>query len=272
MSITLRSNVASATAFNNVNRAGRGLTSTFARVSSGLRIASAADDAAGLGIAERLDAQARSGRQAARNINDGISALQVADGAASEIGDVLKRMRELAVQARNGTLDANARTNLNAEFTSLRDEITRIADNTNFNNTALTNTADALTIQVGTNAGGTNLIGVNRANLTATSLGVGASVVGTEGGADAAITAIDGALNTLATGRTTFGTGINRLESALRTMENYVLNTGAAESRIRDADMAFETAQMSRFQVMQQAGIAALAQANQGAQAFLRLL
>jgi flagellin len=261
MSITIRTNIASATAFANVARAGRGLTSTFARVSSGLRIASASDDDAGLAIADKLDAQARSGRQVLRNINDGISALQVADGAVSEIVQIATRLRELAVQAANGIIDT--------ELDALSLEFQRIVNNTSFNGIDLLNTNDDLTVQVGTRSGGTNQISLTRVDLfdDAPNLEMDSAA-----NALTAITDLDEYMTVLGTIRANYGAGLNRLESALRNMENYTLNTTAAESRIRDADMAFETAQMTKFRVMQEAGIASLAQANISPTSLLFLL
>lgn len=271
MSITVRTNIAAATAFNNVNRAGRGLTDTFARVSSGLRISKAADDAAGLAVAETLDAEARSARQAMRNTNDGISAVQIAEGATAEVGDILKRMRELAIQSSNETLSNTERGYIDGEFDELNGEITRIANNTEFNGIALTEGSNGtLDIQVGTGGTANDRVTVNFGNLT--SLGLGTAGLDTAANARTAIGTIDNAIGTVNGYRSDYGAGQNRLESSLRTMENYALNITGAESRIRDADMAFETAEMTKYQVMQQAGIAALSQANGAQQAFLRLI
>jgi flagellin len=271
MSITVRTNIAAATAGGNVARAGRGLADTFARVSSGLRITKAADDAAGLAVAETLDAQARSARQASRNTNDGISAIQIAEGATSEVAEILKRMRELAVQSSSGTLGNTERGYINTEFSSLNDEITRIANNTEFNGVNLTDGSSAtIDIQVGTGSGANNRVGVEFGDLT--SLGLGTADLSTDANAQTAIDTIDAALGTVNTFRSSYGASQNRLESSLNSLENYTLNVTDAESRIRDADMAYETAQMTKYQVMQQAGIAALGQANGAQQAFLRLI
>jgi flagellin len=271
MSVTVRTNIASATASNFVARAGRGLTDTFARVSSGLRITRAADDAAGLAVAEGLDAEARSARQAMRNTNDGISAVQIAEGATSEVSDILKRMRELAVQSASGTLSNTERGYIDGEFDELNAEITRIANNTEFNGVSLTDgTPSNLEIQVGTSSDANSRITVDFGNLTA--LGLGTAGLDTQANAQNAIDTIDDALGTVNGFRATYGAAQNRLESSLRTMENYTLNVTAAESRIRDADMAYETAQMSKYQVLQQAGIAAQAQANGATQSALRLI
>jgi len=271
MSITMRTNIASATAYNNVARAGRGLSDTFARVSSGLRISKAADDAAGLALAETLDAEARSARQAMRNTNDGISAVQIAEGATNEVADMLKRMRELAVQSSNETLSNTERGYIDSEFDELNGEITRIANNTEFNGVTLTDGSNStLDIQVGTGGTANDRVTVNFGDLT--SLGLGTAGLDTAANARTAIDTLDTALGTVNSYRSDYGAGQNRLDTSLRTMENYALNTTAAESRVRDADMAYETAQMSKFQVMQQAGIAALAQANGAQQSFLRLI
>ena len=271
MSITMRTNIASATAYNNVARAGRGLTDTFSRVSSGLRISKAADDAAGLAVAESLDAEARSARQAMRNTNDGISAVQIAEGATAEVGDLLKRMRELAVQSSSETLSNTERGYIDGEFDELNSEITRIANNTEFNGVSLTNGSSAtLQIQVGTGGTANDRVTVNFGNLT--SLGLGSAGLDTAANARTAIGTIDTAIGTVNSFRSDYGAGQNRLDTSLRAMENYSLNVTAAESRIRDADMAFETAEMTKYQVMQQAGIAALAQANSAQQSYLQLI
>lgn len=271
MSITLRTNIASAVAYSNVSKAGRGLTDTFSRVSSGLRITKAADDAAGLAVAEGLDAQARSARQAMRNTNDGVSAVQIAEGATGEVAEILKRMRELAVQSSSGTISNTERGYIDTEFDDLNSEITRIANNTEFNGVSLVDgTSATLDVQVGTGAGANNRISVSFGNLT--SLGLGTADLGTQANAQTAITTLDTALGTVNNYRSSYGASQNRLESSLSSMQNYVTNVTAAESRIRDADMAFETAQMTKYQVMQQAGIAALSQANGAQQSFLRLI
>ncbi|MFK7929795.1 MAG: flagellin [Myxococcota bacterium] len=271
MSFSVRTNVASMLASNNVAKSGRGLSDTFARVSSGLRITKAADDAAGLAVAESLDAEGRSARQASRNTNDGISAIQIAEGATNEVGEILKRMRELAVQSSSGTLGNTERGYIDSEFDELNSEITRIANASEFNGVSLTDGSNAtVDIQVGTGATANDRITVNFGNLT--SLGLGTAGLDTAANARTAIDTIDTAIGTVNNFRSDYGAGQNRLESSLSSMENYATNIKAAESRIRDADMAFETAQMSKYQVMQQAGVAALAQANGSSQNILRLL
>jgi flagellin len=248
------------------------------RISSGLRINKAADDAAGLAVAENLDASVRSLAMGKRNANDGIATIQVAEAATNEVANVLKRMRELAVQSSSETLESTERAYIQTEYTQLESEIDRIATVTEFNGISLTDRAAAssvLNVQVGMYNTTDDRIGVTFGNLEAGVDGLslsGTVSLNTATGAQSAIDDIDKALNTVNTYRSTYGATQNRLESAIRSLDTYSENLSAAESQIRDADFAHEAAEMSKQQIMQQAGTAILAQANQINQGALRLI
>jgi flagellin len=277
MGLVVNSNTTAMNALGNLNRTNRSLNGTFEKISSGLRINSAADDGAGLAVAENLDAEARSLGQAHRNTNDGISVIQTAEGATNEVGDILKRMRELAVQSSSETLANNERVYIQDEFSQLTKEVDRIAAVTEFNGIALGNGSKSnLDVQVGIHNTGNDRIGVALGDLRATSLGVDNSATGvqldTVTKARAALTQIDTALDTVNGYRSDYGAVQNRLESALNNLEVYKENVVGAQSRIRDADFASESAEMQKFQIMQQAGTAILSQANGINQGALRLL
>jgi len=248
------------------------LNRSMARLSSGLRITRAADDAAGLAISERFRADIRSLGQAQRNANDGISLLQVAEGALNESSGILIRMRELAVQSANGTIDAAGRTTLDAEFQALLGEVTRVANVTEFNGVQLLDgTAPAVTLQVGANNTANDQITVTGVDATAAGIGLAGDITNVAN-AQAALDTIDLSIDALSALRAGFGTAQNRLESTIRSIAVSLENNQAAESRIRDVDVASETAIMTRNQVMQQAGVAVLAQANQTTAIALTLL
>jgi flagellin len=265
--MVVNSNMSSLNALNNLNRTNQGLSDTFGRISSGLRINKAADDAAGLAVAENLDAASRSLGMAKRNANDGIAVIQVAESATNEVSNILKRMRELAVQSSSETLESTERAYIQTEYTQLNSEIDRIADVTEFNGISLANRADAssvLSVQVGMNNTADDRIGVTFGNLqAATGLGLGSVNLSVSGDAQSAIATIDTALNSVNDYRSTYGAVENRLDSSIRSLDTYSENLKAAESQIRDADFAHEAAEMSKQQIMQQAGTAILAQANQ---------
>jgi flagellin len=247
------------------------------RLSSGLRINRAKDDAAGLAISERFTAQIRGLEQANRNANDGISLLQTAEGALAESTNSLQRMRELAVQAMNATVDDQDKISLNQEFTALADEIQRNAQSTTFNGVLVIGVDSTLTFQIGYAAGSTSKIDVSTKNLLTLSGLAGASGVlsgsiSTVAAASTMLTAIDTALDRISELRADFGAAQNRLESTVRNNANIIENQSAARSRIRDADFAKETANLTRTQILQQAGTAMLAQANALPQNVLRLL
>jgi flagellin len=265
MAFTVNTNTAATSAITNLNRSSRALGDSFRKISSGLRVSKAADDAAGLAVAENLEAQSRSARVAMRNINDGVSVIATAEGASDEIGNILKRMRELAVQSSSETLASGERAYLETEFQELSSEIDRIANTTEFNGVSLTDgTSSTLAVQVGVNATADDRISITLGDMTASTLAVdtGSVSVSSVAGAQSAITALDTALDSVSTIRAGFGATENRLNSAMNNLETYNENLEAARSRIVDADFAFETAQMSKHQIMQQAGTAILAQAK----------
>ncbi len=278
MALTINTNVYSLNAQRNLNTTQTQLANPLQRLSSGLRINSAADDAAGLAISERISSTVRGQTVAIRNANDAISLVQVADGTASKVSDNLQRMRELAVQAANGTYNKGDRDNISVEFKALQAEITRIAQNTKFNNLALTNSAaGTFSFQVGAATTSDNQISVKTADLRASgTLAVGSTsinVIGSTGdNALAAIAAIDKAINTVTTTRAGFGAAINRTQAVISNLSIAVENQSAARGRITDADFAAETASLTRLQILQQAGTAILAQANAIPQQALSLL
>jgi flagellin len=275
MALTVNTNTASLNAINNLNQTQRALGGSYQRISSGLRIAKAADDAAGLAVAESLDAQSASGRVAMRNTNDGISVIQTAEGAMDSVGDIISRMRELAVQSSSETLADDERAYIQDEFEQLTAEIDRIASSTQFNGTALTDgTVTSLDVQVGVMNTANDRIAITLSDLTAATLGVdtASADLSTATGAQAAIDTFDTALDSVSGYRSDLGAVQNRLDSALANMESYVENLESAESQIRDADFAYETAELAKNQILQQAGVSVLAQAktmNQGALSLL---
>jgi flagellin len=275
MALTVNTNIASMRAFTNLSRTSRNLQESFQRISSGLRITKAADDAAGLGVAESLDAQERSARQAMRNTNDGISIVQTAEGSTNEVANIVKRMRELAVQASSETLASTERAYVQSEYLSLESEVERISQVTEFNGIALANgTNSVLNVQVGIMDSSNDRLAITLGDLRVTTLGIdsGSIDMSSAAGAQAAITTLDTALDTLNGYRSDYGATQNRLDSSLTNMETYSENLASAQSQIRDADFAWETAQLSKHQVMSQAGTSILAQANQVTQGALSLL
>ena len=256
------------------------------QLSSGLRINQAADDTAGMAVSEKLKNQVRGLNQAQRNVQDGISLLQTAEGGLTEIHSILARMRELAVQGANDTLVASDRLNINAEFTQLKAEVTRIASSVNFNGTlVLQNAASPVTLQVGANSGSTSQFTIaltnNIAGTTGQVAGTGDGLgildaaqasVTTQALASSSITSLDAAINQVTSNRANIGAMQNRLESASRSIAVAAENTAAANSRVADADIAGAMSEMVRAQILQQAGISVLAQANQAPSLVLQLL
>jgi flagellin len=278
MALVVNHNNSATNALNNLNRTNRSLSATMGRISSGLRINKAADDGAGLGVAENLEAANRSLRIGRRNANDGIAVIQIAEAASNEVAGILKRMRELAVQSSSETLESTERQYVETEFTTLRSEIDRIADVTEFNGIHVARGTDSagvtqLAVQVGMYNTTDDRIEVNFGNLDSNT-GLGISGVSLSGVANAqtAIDTIDTALDSVNNYRSTYGATQNRLESAIRSLDTYSENLAAAESQIRDADFAHEAAEMARDQIMQQAGTAILSQATQINQGALRLI
>ncbi len=273
MALTINTNIASLNAQRNLNTSQLQLNKSMQRLSSGLRINSAADDAAGLAISQNMQANIRSMNQAVRNANDGISMVQTAEGALGETSSILLRMRELATQSASGTVNDTQRTNIQVEFKALQDEITRISNVTNFNGTSLLNAALTTTLQIGSGNNASNdRLDVVTNGASATALGVNASSVTTSVLAQTALDAIDSAISSVSTMRGSLGAVQNRLQSTINNLQVAVENTSAANSRIVDVDVAAETANMTRSQILTQAGVSVLAQANQNPQLALKLL
>ncbi len=270
---TINTNVMSLTAQRNLNSSQSTLATSMQRLSSGLRVNSAKDDAAGLAIAERMNTQVRGMNVAIRNANDGISLAQTAEGGLQEVNNMLQRMRELAVQSANGTNSDDDRANLNAEFTALNNEIGRIAETTMFNGAAVLNTsgsAATVAFQVGANTASGNTISVTMKNIDAIS--AAAASISTVSATTGAISAIDTMINTVTTARADFGAIQSRFESTINNLQVGMENQAAARGRIMDADFAVETANMTRSQILQQAGNAMVSQANSAPQSVLQLL
>jgi flagellin len=266
MALYINTNTASEQAQKNLLGNQAKLMTSFNRLSSGLRINSAKDDAAGLAISESLKSQIRSFNVAERNASDGISMAQTAEGSLGEVHDILGRMRELAVQASNGSLTSTDRDFLQTEFGSLQSEITRIQGSSKFNGRQLVgSTAETITLQVGLSNTASDQIAVTLGGVSLGDVaGTGATLAGTSAdGALDALSTIDTAIANVSTSRATFGAAMNRLEVATSSIQTMRLNLSAANSRIRDVDVASETASMSRNQVLTQAGVSVLAQANQ---------
>jgi len=279
MPSVIATNTMSLTAQRNASASQGAMRTSIERLSSGLRINSAKDDAAGLGIGIRMDAQARGMDVAVRNANDGISLAQTAEGALGKVTDMLQRMRELAVQSSNATNTSVDRDSLNNEFTQLTAEISRTLSATKFNGQAIIGTgAGSQTFQVGANNSSVDQLTVSTTDMTAsttvsTVTATTSVISGTTGGnAMTAITNIDNALATVNSERTKYGGMQNRFEAIIGNLQVGSENQAAARSRIMDADFAQETAALTRSQIMQQAGTAMLAQANSAPQSVLRLL
>ena len=273
MALTVRTNIASIMAAGKLNSTSNSLGSTLGRISSGLRINSAADDAAGLGVATNLESKVISTRQAMRNANDGMSVIQTAEGASNEVVDILQRMRELAVQSSSETLSDDERSFITDEFTELRDEVARIAASTEFNGLQITDgTNTQLDVQVGINNSSNSRITIDLGDLTTTTLGLTAAGLSTVTTAQSAIDTIDTALDSVNSYRSDLGAAQNRLDSAINNAQVNVEALSGARSQIQDADFAYETSEMTKQQIMQQAGVAALAQAKGMTQAVVSLL
>ncbi|MEO5371805.1 MAG: flagellin FliC [Magnetococcus sp. DMHC-1] len=272
MAISLITNIASLNAQRSLSRSSNVLGKTFERLSSGLRVNRGADDAAGLGIGTKFTSEVRGMNMAVRNTNDAISAIQIAEGALDETTNSLQRMRELAVQAASGTLTTTDRTSLNSEFAQLLSEVDRIGKNTKFNSmNLLTGSFTAIQIQVGAYSG--QILSVTILSATAAGLcSTMAGITGDGSAAMSAITTLDSAIASVASIRATLGSLQNRFESAINSLQNASQNTAAARSQIMDADIAAETANLTRNSILQQAGASILAQANQQPQIALSLL
>ncbi|ABA88363.1 flagellin [Syntrophotalea carbinolica DSM 2380] len=279
MALTINTNVQSLNAQRNLSKSQSSLSNSMQRLSSGLRINSAKDDAAGLAISDRMSAQIKGMNQAVRNSNDAISFAQTAEGALGEMTNILQRMRELSVQSANGTNSTDDRTALNSEFGELKNELDRIVDTTKFNGQNLLDgtysASDAAVFQVGANAGEKISVAIGNMDTNALSGGgttVNGATIASAGGASTAIASIDGALNQVDSLRGNLGAKQNRFESTIANLNNVSENLSAARSRIVDADIATETSQMTKMNILQQAGVSILAQANQTPQLALSLI
>lgn len=282
MALTVNTNTTSLGVQKNLNRASDALSTSMTRLSSGLKINSAKDDAAGLQIATRMTSQIRGQTMAIKNANDGISIAQTAEGAMQEQTNILQRMRELAVQSRNDSNSEDDRKALNKEFAAMSNELSRIADSTQLNGKNLLNgDAATMTFQVGSNSGNMNQISITLSDsFDAANLSVDSDAITIEG-ADSdtaqtnfekAIAAIDTALQTINTTRADLGASQNRLTSTVNNLQNINENAEAARGRVQDTDFAAETAQLTKQQTLQQASTSVLAQANQLPSAVLKLL
>ena len=275
MAITVNTNTAANSALTKLGQTGRHLSKAFERISSGLRISRAADDAAGMGVAENLKVAYSSSRVAQRNIGDGISMVAVAEGASAEVTSILGRIRELAVQSASETLGDDERQYIQDEYTQIASEIDRIANVTEFNGMKLADGSDtSLNVQVGIGDTADDQVAITLGDLRGTTLGIdsGAIDLSTAAGASAAISLVDVAIETVSAYRSQLGAAENRMGSALNNLEVFAENTKAAESQIRDADFGEETANLSKWQIMQQAGVAVLAQAKGLGQSVTQLL
>jgi flagellin len=262
--MNINTNVSSMAAQKNLNANQKMLATSFNRLSSGLRVNTAADDAAGLAVSESMKSQIRSYTVADRNAADGISMAQTAEGALGEVHSIMGRMRELAMQAANGTLSSSDRGQVNTEFTQLKSEITRIQGSAKFNGVAVVATAaSSVKFQVGLNNTAADQITVSFGGVLLTTLLAGTTATNTVTSALTALGRIDAAISSVSTSRANFGAAMNRLDVASSNIQTMRLNLSAANSRIRDVDVADETSNLSRNQVLTQAGTSILGQANQ---------
>ena len=291
----INTNTAASITANALTKNERAMSQAMERLSTGVRINNAGDDAAGLAISSKMTSQINGLNMAVRNANDAISLLQTADGAAIEISNMLQRMRELAVQGASGTITSTDRTALNTEFTALRDQIDEIANNTQWNGVAILNgnttihenqnTANQVNFHVGANASQTIVLDLGDFNLAAgavTATGgrsvgiygadISATALSSRSASNTAITTVNTAIAGVEAYRAKFGSTINRLEYAADNLANVSQNTSASRSRILDTDYAAETTELARSQIIQQAATAMLSQANQQAQSVLALL
>lgn len=274
MAMSIRTNVSSLNAQRNMYQTQNQLDSSLSRLSSGYRITKAGDDAAGLGISVNLEAQIRSYNQGARNANDGISLIQTAEAALNEQSNMVTRLRELAMQSASDGIGNTERGYIQNEVTEQVAEIERVAQATEFNGQALLDgSATTLDFQVGIrNVAANDRISVTTVDATTATLGIAALNLSTKAGAQAALTTLDTALQTLSSARATLGAAGNRFTSAVASIQASSESLSAANSRIRDVDVAEETSRMARSQVLMQAGVSVLSQANQMPQVALKLL
>ena len=274
MGLRVNTNVASINAQRNLSAVTDRLGTNYRRLSTGLRISTAADDAAGLAISERLRSQVRSLEQAKRNANDGISFVQTAEGALNEVSSILTRLRELAIQSSNGSVSNQDKETLDEEFQSLVSEVNRIGRSTEFNGIKLLDgSSSTVSFQVGFGTtSGIDTLAVSLSPALSTTLSLNSLDIGSGGATTTAISNIDAAINTVSSLRGSLGAVQNRLGSTINNLAVQVENLSAAESRIRDVDVAYETAQLTRNNILQSASISVLSQANSQPQTALQLL
>ena len=275
MGLSVYNNVEASNAHRLLSNTNSAVSKSIERLSSGLRINRGADDAAGLAVSESMRSQIRGMNVAQRNAQDGVSMVQVADGALGTVGDMLQRVRDLAVQASNGTLTDAQRKNLDIEVQQILSEVGKTGTDTEVNGVkilagSVATAASAVTLQVGANA--SQNIAFTIGTVSASDLGISGIAVSSAASASAAIASLDAAINTVTTARANLGAIQNRLESTINRLGVTAENVQAAESRIRDADMAQEMIQFTKNQILQQSGTAMLAQANQAPQSILSLL
>ena len=264
MSLRIQNNVEALGAHRNLNNTSDKIAKSMERLSSGYRINRAADDAAGLAISERMRSQINGLAQANRNIQDGVSLVQTAEGNLDEVHSMLQRVRELAVQYKNGTLSSSDQAAIQTEVNQLASEIERIGGSAKFNGITLLAASGSVTFQVGVNDG---------ESITVSTISLGSTLGNfTSLGNSTAISAIDAAISSVSSARATFGAVQNRLEHAMSSTQVYQENLTAAESRVRDVDMASEMVELTKNQILQQAGTSMLAQANQAPQSILSLI
>lgn len=271
MPLRVTNNIHSLNAQRNLSRNQARLGKALERLSSGLRINRSGDDAAGLAISEKLRSNIRALNQASRNASDGIAMIQVTEGAMSELSNMLTRMKQLAEQAATGTISDTERGYLNTEYLALYSEITRVADNTKYNETQLLDGSLSVQVQIGISNGANDSILISVGHVDAATLGLTSSI-STVTTARGALTTTTTAVGAISTQRAHLGALQNRMESVISNIDTVVENLTGAESRIRDVDIAAETAEMTKYNILVQAGVAVLSQANQEPAIALQLL
>ncbi|NHR06773.1 flagellin FliC [Chromobacterium haemolyticum] len=281
MAITVNTNIASLNAQRNLGSSNNSLQVSLQRLSSGMRVNSAKDDAAGLAISQTLTSAIRGNNQAIKNANDGISVGQTAEGALGQLANNMQRIREIAVQASNGSVSNTNRSQLQSEVDQLTQEISRIVQTTQFNGTSLLSGGSVLTFQVGSSGAATNQVSISSTDLTSAGTlnaynssltNTGTINVTTQGAASAALSALDTDIAQISNIRSTFGAVQNRFDAVVNNLQNYTENLTAANSRIIDVDFAAETANLTKNQILQQAGTSILKNANSLPQSALTLL
>jgi flagellin len=276
MAMTIRTNVSSLNAQRNLFQTQNNIDSSLSKLSSGYRITKAGDDAAGLGISVNLEAQIRSYNQAARNAQDGVSVVQTAEGALNEVSNILSRMRELAMESASAGVSDTERNYIQNESSALKTEINRIADATEYNGVALLNsTGNTMTFQIGIrNVSSNDRISVTTVDVKLSALGTGFSALSlsTQATSQSALALIDSAMQTVSRARASLGAAGNRMTNVISSIQSASENLSAANSRIRDVDIAEESSKLTRSQILMQAGVSVLAQANQQPQVALKLL